>query len=214
VPPEYTRKELLVDGTIHAIGVGGSLGGVAVMLGYVLPAGNGLSTAAALAYGLGVVTMFGLSAAYHLTCRPGWKETIRRFDHAAIFLMIAGTYTPFALVGIGGIVGAVLLAAVWLVAIAGMLFKLLFPRRHERTAILAYVGLGWLGLPAAGALVAALPLSIVLLVGAGGILYTVGVAFYLWESLPQHNSLWHASVAAAAACHYVAVFEVVTGPGR
>lgn len=182
------------------------------MLRFVLPAGNGPASAAAVAYGCGTVTMFVLSAAYHLTRRPDWKETIRRFDHAAIFLMIAGTYTPFALVGIGGLVGAVLLAAVWLAAIAGMLFKLLLPRRHERTAILVYVGLGWLGLPAAGALVAALPLSVVLLIGAGGVLYTVGVAFHLWESLTQHNSLWHASVLAAATCHYVAVFEVLTGP--
>ena len=125
--------------------------------------------------------------------------------------MIAGTYTPFALITIGGSLGGALLASVWLMATIGVLFKLLWPTRLERASVFIYLALGWLGLPAVGSLIAALPATVVMLVGIGGVLYTIGVAFHLWETLPLHNALWHALVLAAAGCHYVAVFEVVVG---
>jgi hemolysin III len=207
--PEYTRNEWLVDGVIHALGVGASLIAAATLLYFVVATRDAPSIISAAIYGAGLVATFGFSAAYHLAVRPNWKKAIRRYDHAAIFLMIAGTYTPFALIGVGGAVGVALLASVWLIALTGMLFKLLRPRRIERASVFLYLGLGWLGLPAAGSLVAALPAAVVVLLCAGGLLYTIGVAFHSWKTLPQHNAVWHALVLAAAGCHYVAVFEVV-----
>jgi len=209
--PEYTRNERLVDGAIHVVGVVASLIATAALLRFVVPARDALAIASAAVYGAGMVAMFGLSAAYNLTARPDWKEAIRRYDHAAIFLMIAGTYTPLALIGIGGRLGDGLVASVWSVAILGLAFKLLWPRRFERASVFLYLGLGWLGLPVVGALVAAQPATVVVMVGIGAVLYTIGVAFHSWEALPHHNALWHALVLAAAGCHYVAVFDVVVG---
>jgi hemolysin III len=209
--PEYTRNERLVDGVIQVLGVSAALVGAAALLYFVIPTRDAASILSAAIYCVGLVAMFAFSVAYHMAGRPSLKERIRRYDHAAIFLMIAGTYTPFALVGLGGTVGVALLALVWLMALAGLVFKLAWARRFERGSVFLYLALGWLGLPAIGSLVAALPTTVVVLLGIGGFLYTIGIAFHLWEKLPQHNAAWHASVLAAAACHYAAVFGVVVG---
>jgi len=209
--PEYSRTERLLDGALHVVGVAASLIATAALLGSAAPTRDTLAIASAAVYAAGLVATFALSAVYNLAVRPGWKEAVRPYDHAAIFLMIAGTYTPLALIGIGGRLGDALLAAVWTIAIAGLTVKLRWPRRYERASIVLYLALGWLGLPAVGPLVAAQPAAVVALIGAGAVLYTIGVAFHAWKSLPQHNTLWHALVLAAAACHYVAVFDVVVG---
>jgi hemolysin III len=144
-----------------------------------------------------------------LATHPGWKEEIRRYDHAAIFLMIAGTYTPFALIAVGGTIGLGLLILVWLVAIGGMMLKLLRPRRFDRASVVLYLALGWVILPAMGLVVATLPTSALVLLVVGGLLYTVGVAFHVWETLPYQNAVWHGFVLVAASCHFVAVLRVV-----
>ena len=207
--PEYTRKERLCDGVIHLIGAGASVLASGALVFAVLPARDGDTLLAAAVYGAGLVAMFGASAAYNLTTRPDLKENIRRYDHAAIFLMIGGTYTPFALIGIGGEPGHVLLALVWPVAAFGVWLKLFRPRRFERGSVILYLALGWAGLAKAGAVVAALPTPTLVLVGIGGVFYTIGVVFHLWEKLPYHNAVWHAFVLTAASCHYAAVFDLL-----
>ena len=210
--PKYTRWERLTDRGVHVLGVSASVIAAVVLLGLVISKPDGPSIVAATVYGVGLVTTFGLSAAYNLAVHPGRKETLRRYDHAAIFVMIAGTYTPFAMVSIGGTLGHGLLTVVWLVAIAGFAFKLLRPRRFERTSVFVYLALGWIGLPAVGSLIAALPALPLVLLGIGGVLYTVGVVFHLWVSLPHHNAVWHAFVLAGTGCHYVAVLQAIAGP--
>jgi len=207
--PQYSRKERLIDGAIHGLGVTGSTTAVAILLAAVIPTRESLSVLASVIYGACLIAMLWLSAAYNLVSHPDWKDRLRRYDHAAIFLMIAGTYTPFALVAIGGSMGYGLLALVWLLAIAGMLLKLLRPRRLERTSVIMYLALGWIGLPALGLLFSSVSMSILVLLGIGGLLYTLGVAFHLWESLPYQNAVWHGFVLAAASCHFVAVLEAL-----
>lgn len=209
--PEYTRSEQWVDGVLQSVAAAAALIGAGVLLGYAVPTQDALAITSAALYGVGLVALFGISTAYHLASGPRWKDAIRRADHAAIFFMIAGTYTPVALIGIGGTVGIVLTAAVWTLAVAGMLFKVAWPRRFELGSVFLYVALGALGLPAVGAMVAALPATELALLGVGGLLYVVGVGFHLWESLPQQNAVWHALVLAAAACHYVVVFKLTVG---
>lgn len=205
--PQYSRKERLIDGAIHGLGVTGSTTAAAVLLAAVIPTREALSILASAIYGACLIAMIWLSAAYNLISHPGWKERLRRFDHAAIFLMIAGTYTPFGLVAVGGTMGYGLLALVWLSAVVGMLLKLLRPRRLERTSVVMYLALGWIGLPVAGLLFSSVATSILVLLGLGGLLYSIGVAFHLWESLPYQNAVWHGFVLAGAGCHYVAVLE-------
>lgn len=190
------------------------------LLGTILaPVGAGLLIAlaatplawlAAGVYGFGLIAMVGLSMAYNLARDTGRREILRRLDHAAIFVMIAGTYTPFALVALEGWVGAALLALVWTVALGGAAMKLAAPRRFERLSLVLYVGLGWVGLIAIGPLVAAVPLASLILIGVGGLCYTGGVAFHLWSTLPYQNAIWHAWVLAGAGCHYAAVVMVLT----
>jgi hemolysin III len=206
---DSVRYERLIDSSVHALGVSAALVGVFVLLHTVLAAHDVLATVAASIYGVGALAMFGFSAAYHFARSPDRRERLRRCDHAAIFVMIAGSYTPFALISVGGTLGNGLLALLWLIAIGGALLKLFRPHRLERVSIALYLALGWIGLPAMGAVIPVLPLSALVLLGAGALLYTAGVAFHLWRGLAHHNAIWHSFVLAAAACHYVAVLAAL-----
>ncbi len=157
--------------------------------------------------------MLGCSALYNLAATGSRKALLRRFDHAAIFMMIAGTYTPVALLAVGGASGRALLAVVWTGAAGGIALKLLAPRRFERVSVAAYLLLGWAGLAALDPLLAALPPRDLALLAGGGLLYSLGVAVHLSTGLPYHNALWHALVLAAAACHYAVVLRLATAAG-
>jgi len=159
-------------------------------------------------YSIGLVGMFAASAAYNLVSHVGVKEILRRLDHAAIFVMIAGSYTPFALV-VGGMIGHALLAAVWAIAAIGVVIKLRFPRRFDKFSVLLYLGQGWIVLFALDSIVAALPVRALTLLVAGGIVYTLGVGFHLMEGLRFHNVIWHIFVLGGAACQFVAVRDAV-----
>lgn len=160
-----------------------------------------------IAYCVGLLAMIGCSALYHLSASATYRPLFRRFDHAAVFLLIAGTYTPFALSGALGSRGLVLLWLMWGLAALGMSLKLLRPGSFERSSIALYLLLGWSGLAAVDALRSAVSTSALVLLAAGGVLYTTGVAFHLWKSLPYQNAIWHAFVLAGAACHYAAVLH-------
>jgi hemolysin III len=163
-------------------------------------------------YAAGLMSMTGCSALYNLTSSTAsWKSAFRRLDHAAIFVMIAGTYTPFALIALRGDLGTALLAFVWAVALTGVALKLLCPWRFEQSSIAVYLLLGWTILAVLPSLAAAVPVICLLLLGAGGVLYSLGVVFHLWARLPYHNAVWHGFVLGAAACHYVAVLSLVAG---
>ena len=209
--PDYSHPERLTDAAVHGLGVVAALAGTVALLAAVIPSGGARAVVGAAVYAAGLLATFGASAAYNLTAAPGPKEIVRRCDHAAVFLMIAGTYTPFALAAVGDAAGAVPLAVMWALALAGAAGKLLLPRRFERASLLLYLGMGWIGLAALGWLVAAVSGAVVALLLAGGVLYTAGVVFHLWRSLPHHNALWHAFVLAGAGCHYAAVYAVLAG---
>jgi hemolysin III len=163
-----------------------------------------------IAYGIGLLAVIGCSALYHLCGASRRKPLFRRFDHAAIFLLIAGTYTPFALNGLLGSRGVVLLACVWALAMLGVTLKFLRPGMLERTSIALYLLLGWSVLAALDALMAASSSpSALALLAVGGILYTAGVVFHLWGSLPYQNAIWHGFVLAGAACHYAAIVHEI-----
>jgi hemolysin III len=160
-------------------------------------------------YAAGFFALFGCSGAYNFATPSRVKERLRGFDHASIFLMIAGTYTAVLsqapatrwTVGLG--------VFVWTAALAGAATRIFLPGRFERGIVVAYLALGWSALPAIRPLAAALPSQSCALVIAGGALYSVGVAFHLWESLRFHSAIWHGFVAAAAGCQFAAVWQAV-----
>lgn len=161
-----------------------------------------------IVYSIGLVGMFAASAAYNLVSHVGVKEILRRLDHAAIFVMIAGSYTPFALV-VGGRTGHMLLAAVWAIAAVGVAIKLRYPRRFDKLSVLLYLSQGWIVLLALDSITAALSNRALSLLVAGGVVYTVGVAFHLMERLLFHNVIWHIFVLGGAACQFVAIRDAV-----
>ena len=158
-------------------------------------------------YGLALVATFSFSAGYHLVLRQHTrlKEWLRRLDHAAIFLMIAGTYTPFVLIKMNTAWGLALLAVVWTIAVIGSVLQLVAPRSLRNLSIPLYLVQGWAVLAALEPLMAALPGGVLTLLMLGGVLYTVGVAFHLWERLPYQNAIWHGFVLSGASCHFAAV---------
>ena len=209
--PQYSLGERVADGTIHVVGVAASFVALIVLLviGIRNEADTTLMVAGLAVYGIALVATFGFSAGYHLVVRPKLKEILRRLDHAAIFLMIAGTYTPFVLIRMDNAWGMGLLAVVWGMAAIGIAIKLFAPRFLDGLSTALYLVQGWAVLAAWEPLHAALPAGVLTLLMAGGVLYTVGVVFHLWNRLPYQNAIWHGFVLSAASCHYAAVIGVI-----
>jgi hemolysin III len=208
--PRYTMRERVADGCIHVIGVTASLVALTVLLVVGVETQATLWLVSLAIYGLALVAMFSCSAGYHLVVRPKLKEVMRRLDHAAIFLMIAGTYTPFILIKMNTAWGLGLLAVVWTMAAIGIAIKLLAPRFLDGLSTALYLVQGWAVIAAWEPLMSAMPGHVLTLLVVGGVLYTIGVVFHLWERLPYQNAIWHGFVLSAASCHYAAVIVVAS----
>jgi hemolysin III len=212
--PFVSRAEYAADAVVHAIGLAaGALACLGLALAMPPTEGRRLPVALGL-YATGLVAMLGCSALYNLAgAGRRWKPLLQRLDHAAIFLMIAGTYTPIAGLAVGGDWGWALFAVVWTGALCGAALKLLAPARIERLAVPLYLLLGWVGLVATGPLLRALPGPDLLLLLLGGLLYSLGVRVHLATWLRFHTAVWHGLVLAAAACHYAVVLRIAVGAG-
>lgn len=198
----YSRHEHLADTAIHAIGIVFAISATLWLLWNV----SGFVTVAAVSvYCAGLLAMIIASAAYNLAPTGALKEILRRFDHSAIFVMIAATYTPFAAARLGYPVGDVILSLVWSAAAFGVGLKMFFPRRFEKVSIVLYLAMGWLIVTAIKPLAASLAAVDFWLLMAGGLIYSAGVAFYLIERIPFHKAIWHAFVLAAAVMHFAAI---------
>jgi len=208
--PQYTLRERVADGCIHVVGVAASVVALTALLIVGVQAQATLWIVSLSIYGLALVTMFTCSAGYNLIVRPKVKAVFRRLDHAAIFLMIAGTYTPFALMKMDAEWGYTLLAVVWTMAAIGIAIKLFLPRFLDGLSTALYLVQGWAVLAAWEPLMSALPGTVLTLLMVGGVLYTIGVVFHLWERLPYQNAIWHGFVLSAASCHFAAVMSVVS----
>jgi hemolysin III len=209
--PRYTRGERTADAVVHALGVPAALIACAVLAMSAERPIEARHAVPLIIYAAGLIGMLGCSALYNLTPEGPRKALFRRFDHAAIFVMIAGTYTSVLAFALDGVAARALLASVWLGAAAGIVLKLLAPDRFERASIGAYLVLGWAGLAALGPLHDALPAADMALILVGGLLYSIGVAVHLAIRMPYHNAIWHSLVLAAAGCHYAVVLRLAAG---
>jgi len=163
-------------------------------------------------YGAGLLATVFASAAYNMSGDRPHRGLLRRLDHSAIFLMIAGTCTPISVVAIGGTPGMKLLGTVWTVAMLGVADKLVFQTKFERPAIVVYLVLGWIGILAIDDLVAALTPHAALLLAAEGLVFSLGVPVHLATQLPYKDALWHALVIVATACHYLMIVGLAMPP--
>ena len=171
--------------------------------------GSSLAVIAAAVFGASLVLLYTASTLYHSIPLPAAKGVLRALDHVAIYLLIAGTYTPFTLLALPPAWGWPLLAAVWTLAILGSAVDLGLLGRSRKVAAILYVGLGWVGLIAFKPLSEHLPTGGLALLLGGGAAYTLGVPFYLWKRLPYHHALWHAFVLAGSVLHFLAVLLYV-----
>ena len=198
----YGKAERIVDATVHIAGLIFAVNGGLWLLSRV----TGISIVISVSvYCAGLFAMLAGSALYNLWPVGNTKEWLRRFDHAAIFIMIAATYTPFAVNRLEPPSATIILALVWLGAAAGVMLKILFPRRFEAASILLYIGLGWMILTVIRPLSASVAAADFWLLMAGGIVYSTGVIFYLVEKLPYHKAIWHVFVLAAVILHFAAI---------
>jgi hemolysin III len=202
--------ERAADAFVHVLGITAGVAALATLavlaVAYALPA---LSAVSLGIYGAGMMAVFCCSAAYHLSREGRAKALLRRFDHAAIYVKIAGTYTPFALVKIGDTTGFVLFGLVWAITAVGATAKLLLPGRLVIMSYVLYLAQGWAIVAVWGPFSAAVSPRVMVLLAAGGIFYTIGVAFHLWERLRFHNAIWHAMVLVASACHFAAIVDCI-----
>lgn len=207
---DYDRAELIADGVVHVLGLTSGLVAATALIVLTGVFGTVSEILAVSIYAAGLLAMLGLSAAYNLWPVSRAKWVLRRFDHSAIYLLIASTYTPVIITQMSdSVLARVLLGAVWCIAIAGVYIKLRLPGRFDRLAILLYLALGWSGLVAYDVIVASLPSVALWLIIAGGALYTLGVIFHAWHRLRFQNAIWHSFVLLGAACHYTAVLDIV-----
>jgi hemolysin III len=206
---EYRSGELAADRSIHMMGTLAGIVGSATLVGITAGVGDRLTFSASLVHSVCLVAMLGCSAAYHLASNTSRREFLRRLDHAAIFLMIAGTYTPFTTCRLHGVWSIAMTTAVWTGAVTGAVMKLICPRRIEQVSTVAYLSLGWTILVAMWPLLSSVDVRTAVLIGVGGGLYSIGTGFHLWRTLPFHNAIWHSFVLVAASCHYAAILHGV-----
>lgn len=201
--------ELLADGIVHAVGVALALAGVTVLILHAAASAGRAEVLAAAVYGCGLILSLAVSFAYNMAPQSRLKWHLRRADHSAIFILIAATYTPFLHQASASPLAVGLLIGIWTTAGLGVALKCLLPGRHDRLAILLYLLMGWSGVFALGPMIRHLPPASVALIVVGGVVYTVGVVFHVWERLRFQNAIWHSFVVTAAAIHYAAVLIAV-----
>jgi hemolysin III len=203
--PRYGLCEEITNSVTHGIGAALSIAGLSVLVALAGVKGDPWRIVAFSVYGFSLVMLYLSSTLYHGIPFPRAKSVLRRLDHASIFLLIAGTYTPFVLVVLRGTVGWTLFAAIWALAAFGIAVKVAFTGRFEVASVILYVCMGWLGIAAIKPVVTHLPMAGVIWVIMGGLAYTSGVFFYACRRIPFNHAIWHMFVIAGSVCHYVAV---------
>jgi hemolysin III len=205
----YDRAELIADGVVHGIGICAGLVAATVLVVLTAVYAKAADIVVVSIYVAGLLSMLGLSATYNLWPVSRAKWVLRRFDHSAIYLLIAATYTPLIMELKHSYFAIALLIGVWCTAIVGIVIKLAFPGRYDRLAVGLYLVMGWSGVMLYDAVMQALPATALWLIFAGGVLYSFGVIFHAWQRLRFQNAIWHGFVLAGAACHYTAILDTV-----
>ncbi|WP_113074811.1 hemolysin III family protein [Petrotoga sp. 9PW.55.5.1] len=206
---KFSIREEIANAVIH--GIGALLSIVALVLLVVFSAINKQpwSIFSSIIYGSSLIILYSASTLYHSFQNKKVKELFEIFDHSAIYILIAGTYTPFALITLNGRLGWILFSVVWILAAIGILFKIFFVKKFMILSTLLYIAMGWLVVFAMGPLVENLDFWGLFWLVIGGVLYTLGTIFYIWRKIPYHHAIWHLIVLAGSICHFFSVFFYV-----
>ncbi|NMC96529.1 MAG: hemolysin III family protein [Deltaproteobacteria bacterium] len=205
--------EEIFNSLTHGIGILISLAGMVLMIVFASRYGNVNHIVSCTIFGLTLVMLYTASTLYHSFRKPTLKHVFKICDHSCIYLLIAGTYTPFLMVTLKGMLGWSLFAVVWTLTAAGILFKIFFVYRFNILSTIAYILMGWIIIFAVKPLLHSLPEGGIAFLVAGGLAYTLGTIFYAWKKLPFNHAIWHLFVLGGSICHFLAVIlYVIPGP--
>jgi hemolysin III len=201
IPPHklYTRGEDIANGITHGLATALSAAGTITLVALAMRKGGSREILAFSVYGASLVLLYLASTLYHSVRRPRLKGIFQRFDHAAIYFLIAGSYTPFLLIGVQWSWASTFLGVIWGIALLGALYKTFFIQYYQRLSVLGYVLMGWLGVLAGRQM----------WIAAGGAFYMVGVIFAAWRKLPYSHTIWHFFVIGGSLCHFIAVWRLL-----
>ena len=198
-------RDEIASALTHGLGAVAALAGGAVLITLTALHGDAWQLGASIVFGVTLLLLYTASTLYHAIQHPVAKGRLKVFDHCAIYLLIAGTYTPFTLIGLRGPWGWGLFIAIWSLALCGVVFKLFYTGRFKRLSTFIYIAMGWLIIVAIKPMLNSLDAWTLGWLLAGGVFYTLGTYFYHRESIPYSHAIWHLFVIAGSVCHFVAV---------
>ena len=210
---QYNFGEEIANGITHGIGAALSIAGLAILVLLAALKGDVWRIVSFSVYGTTLIVLYLASTLYHSFQNPKVKHIFKIIDHAAIYLLIAGTYTPFMLVSLRGAWGWTLFGIIWGLALSGIVFKTVFIHRFAKISVAVYILMGWLCVIAMKQMLVSIPFGGLVWLAVGGVLYTVGVIFYAWPSLKYHHAIWHLFVLGGSICHYFSILFYVLPEG-
>jgi len=209
---DYSRGEEIANAVTHGFGAVLSISGLILLVALSFTHPEPVRIISAVVYGSSLTLLFLISTLYHSPQQPKPKKLLQVLDHCAIYLLIAGTYTPFLLINLKGPWGYTLMGIIWAMAISGIVFKAIFGDRYEKFSLFTYLVMGWLAVVAIPQIIANVPAQTLLLIALGGVVYTAGTVFYAVERIPYNHAIWHLFVLGGSAIHFAAVYLVVAPP--
>lgn len=206
---DYLPHEERLHSLTHGLAAFASAIGLVAMLAKTITAAHWPASLAALVFGLSLIGLYTASSCYHQATDPRRKARWRQLDHAAIYVLIAGSYTPFTLISLRDSWGFWLFAVIWSIAIMGIVLEFVAHLRFKKLSLMLYLVMGWLAIIAINPLLRTVDSAGLWWLLAGGLCYSLGVIFYLWHRLRYHHVIWHLWVVAGSACHFIAIYRYV-----
>lgn len=208
----YELREEIAHSVTHGIGVFLAVAGLVILIEHAITCGSARHIVSCSIFGVSLIVLYSASTLYHGIQHHKAKKVLRIIDHSSIYLLIAGTYTPFTLVNLRGAWGWSLFGVIWGLALLGIGLQFSPLRKFSAIRLILYITMGWAALVAVKPLSASVPVSAFILIVAGGLSYTVGIVFYLWQRLPYHHAIWHIFVLSGSILHYLAVLLSIYPP--
>ncbi|WP_162339965.1 PAQR family membrane homeostasis protein TrhA [Cyclobacterium salsum] len=203
-------KEEFANSITHLFGILFSIVAIALLVVFSVLNGTLIHVVSCSIFGATILLMYTFSTLYHAFPEGPVKSLLRTFDHISIYFLIAGTYTPFLLIGLGGNSGWVYVGVVWGLTLIGLVFKIFYTHRFSKLSLILYLSMGWLAVFFIRPLVAQLQLETIGLIAAGGLAYTIGVIFYTNKKMPYAHAIWHLFVLAGTVLHFMAIMGMIT----
>jgi len=206
---EYWRRQEIANSITHGLGIALSVAGLVVLVVLASLHTTVWHIVSFSIFGASLVLLYTASTLYHSFRSPRVKQVLHIIDHSSIYLLIAGSYTPFVLVTLRGAWGWSLFGVVWGIALAGIVLKTFFTGRYKMASTILYLLMGWMIVVAIKPLAHAVPVGGIVWLAAGGLAYTIGAVIYMWKTIPYHHAIWHLFVLAGSICHYFSVLLYV-----